>query len=155
MEIIPDDILATKVVSDGDDYTLTQSQVFLRGVGTETILAGAILELCVGFHDSYVVFMSDDIPSEDMLRIYLLNNNAHVIESVTIGAPYSTGSFRFSELIEPDMVAFNFTGSTMWKLRAFNKSKLHVPFFSDPKGVSRKIRFSTCLEVDGDPAPES
>lgn len=155
MKIVSNDLLSTKLTSEGDDYGLAQSQVLFRGAATDAILVGSILELCVSVGEVYVVFMSDNIPSEDMLRIYLLDKNAHVIESATIGAPYTTGSFRLLELITPNVITFNFIGETIWVLRILNKTKLHMPFFSDPKGVSRKLCFSTKLELEGNPVPET
>ena len=155
MEIVSDETLSTKVIDNGDDYALPKSAIYLNNNASESIIEGAVLESCVRINDFYLLFITDDIPNEDTLHIYLLNNNAVVIDSVSIGSMYATGSFELLDTIEPNTVVFSFIGSTKWKIHVFGNKVSHVPFLSDPKGVSRKLCFNTYLKIDGAPIPDS
>ena len=155
MEKISDKILSTKLIDKTDNYILQRSEIYINGKATSSIVVGAVLEASVKINEFYLVFMTDDIPNEDMLHIYLFDQNMHSLDSVTIGSPYATGSFSSLELVEPNAVKFNFIGSTKWTVRVFDKKQLHIPFLSDPKGVSRKMYFNCYLKVYGLPIPES
>ncbi len=84
-----------------------------------------------------------------MLHIHLLDSELRLIDSITIGSPYSTGSFRSLEIIEPNLVSFHFIGGTQWRVEISPKKYFYVPYFSDPKGVYRKFRFSRFLKITG------
>ena len=155
MEKISDQEFSTKIINQADDHTLQKSQIFIHGKATGSVIVGAILEACVRINEYYLVFMTDDIPSEDMLHIYLFNQELNLLDSVTIGSAYATGSFRSFELFEPSTVKFNFIGATQWIVDVFQKKQFHIPFLSDPKGVSRKICFSSYLRIGGAPISET
>jgi hypothetical protein len=146
---------STRVVDQTGELELQKSQVYIDEKVTNSYVVGAFLESCIKFDRFYLVFMTDDIPSEDMLHIHLLNEKLSLLDTATIGSAYATGSFKALEICEPNIVKFHFIGLTQWVVHVFQKKQLHFPFISDPKGVSRKISFSSYLKIYGSPIPES
>lgn len=153
MHVIPEARLSILPIGTQDDTTPPHSRICADGQPTDTIVAGAVWEACVGCDSYYLLFMTDDIPYEDALHIHLLAPDMRLIESAQIGAPYATGSFRSLQLDGSDAVSFEFMGSTTWTVRVWDRPRRHIPFFSDPRGVSRTLRFSSRLQIDGAPVP--
>jgi hypothetical protein len=148
MQLMCETELTTQLIHAADDQRLPLSTLVHNGRPTGIEIEGAILEACVRVLDCYLVFMTDDIPSEDTLRIYRFDAHLRTRECVTIGAAYSTGAFVMRQLIEPDQLTFNFLGGGLWRLRVLDKPQLHVPFFSDPRGVSRSLGTHTYLKLE-------
>lgn len=131
-----------------------QSGIFLGNTKTDKSIDGSYLELCIKTGCKYLVFMTDDTPNEDMLRIHLLNESLDVIDSATIGSMYSTGSFRNYNIQDLNTLTFQFIGGTKWKVEILDKKEFLFPFISLPKGVSRKHTFSQYFKVYGNPQSE-
>jgi len=66
----------------------------LNGAPTGTIVDGAILEAALKWHEYTLLFLTDDIPFEDALRIYLLDEKFNVMDSAQIMWIYATGIFH-------------------------------------------------------------
>jgi hypothetical protein len=146
--------ISTKLVRESSGSELPKSEIFLAGEATGKHVAGAILEAAISWRNFYLLFMTDDIPQEDTLGIYLLDQNLGLIDSAILGAMYSTGSFSSLELIPPNTIGFRFIGGTNWSVELLAKPVLRVPFISDPKGVSRKFGFDRHFKIHGSPQPE-
>lgn len=154
MHVIPEARLSIQPIGTQDDTTPPHSRICADGQPTDTIVAGAVREACVGSDGCYLLFMTDDIPFEDMLHIHLLDSEMQLIESAAIGAPYASGTFRSLQLGDSGAVSFEFMGGTTWTVRVWDRPRGHIPFFSDPRGVSRKLRLLSRLQIDGAPVPE-
>ena len=148
MNILSDHEFSTKPVSSD------KSCIFLGGAQTHKKIDGTYLELCVKVDERFIVFMTDDIPSEDMLHVHLLDKNLDVIDSATIGGMYSTGSFENYNLQEPNKITFNFIGGNEWVVELLKNKEFRVPFISSPKGVYRKNPFNQHFKLHGNPSPE-
>ncbi len=154
-------ILTTKdfnieaVTQQDDDSPSITSQIYLGNSATNVFIDGVILELCLSWNNYYVLFTTDDIPYEESLHIYLLSKTLVILDSLTLSAIYSTGTFKLIELIEPNEISFLFFDQAKWKIVISHESELHIPFFSDPKGVHRKIAFSRYLTISNSPLPKS
>lgn len=99
--------------------------------------------------------MTDDILFEEMLSVHLLDGTLNLLDSVTIGAMYSTGIFSSLELIEPNIVRFRFFDDTDWRIELLTKPVFGLPFLSDPRGVSRKLGFTRYfIKIHGHPLLE-
>ncbi|MEZ5627219.1 MAG: hypothetical protein R3E34_06810 [Rhodocyclaceae bacterium] len=153
MHVIPEARLSIQPIGTQDDATPPHSRICADGQPTDTIVAGAVREACVGCDRYYLLFMTDDIPYEDALHIHLLDPDMRLVESAQIGAPYATGSFRSLQLDALGAVSFEFMGGTTWTVRVWDRPRRHIPFLSDPRGVSRRLRFSSRLQIDGAPVP--
>jgi len=68
---------------------------------------------------------------------------------------YSTGTYEFVRLDEPNAIVFRFSGNTNWRVEISEKPFFAIPFVGDPKGVSRKFGFNRYLKVFGNPVPQS
>lgn len=86
------------------DHAMLRSEVVVSGSPTGKIIAGAELEAAIQWNDFFLAFGTDDIPQEDTLRIYLFDRQLNLVDSATLGAMYSTGSFSELELVPPNTV---------------------------------------------------
>lgn len=134
--------------------TSNDSYILLDGKPTQKDIEGAYLELCLRVGEKYLVFMTDDIPGEDMLHIHLLGSDLNIIDSATIGGMYSTGSFKNHNVKGPSEITFNFIGGNEWRVDILEDKVFSLPFMSSPKGVARKHLFHQYFKVYGDPRPE-
>ncbi|NML61322.1 hypothetical protein HHL21_09575 [Massilia sp. RP-1-19] len=134
---------------------MPQSEILIHGEPMGKLIAGAILEATVRWGECYLAFVTDDIPNEETLRIYLLDSRLNLIDSATLGAMYSTGSFDHLELAPPSMLHFAFFGDTTWTLELLNRDELALPFIADPKGVSRPFAFHRRFRIYGRPKSET
>ncbi|PCI51357.1 MAG: hypothetical protein COB51_01955 [Moraxellaceae bacterium] len=155
MEELSEQMLSIKVIEQNNDSEVERSRVTINGKTTPSALKGAVLETCIQVKGFHLLFMTDDVLYEDMLHLHLINEDLSLIDSVTIGSIYSTGSFKLLGLVEPNTIKFSFIGGVEWSVQAFEKKQRHVPFLSDPKGVSRKACFRCHLKVEGTPLPET
>lgn len=155
MKLIPSSEFSLKLVGPGTNQAMPQSEILIRGQPTEKLVDGAILEAAVGCGDYYLAFVTDDIPNEETLRIYLFDSRLNLIDSATLGAMYSTGTFGHLELVPPNMLRFAFFGDTTWTLELLSRDELALPFIADPKGVSRPFAFHRRFKIYGRPKPET
>jgi hypothetical protein len=131
-----------------------RSELLVNDQPSGRILAGAVLEAAVLWRDQHLLFIADDMPYEEALRIVLLDAQLQVVDAALLGAAYSTGSFRDLSLLPPDTVRFRFIGGTDWTVRLLHKDQFRLPLVSEPRGVSRRLGFSRRFVVDGDPQPQ-
>jgi len=154
MKILTDTELSIKVAGGAAEIQSQKSEVYINEKPTNVYVTGVMLEASIKWNEFYLLFTTDDIPQEDMLHVHLLDAELQLIDSLTIGSRYSTGSFRSLEIIEPNMVVFHFIGGTQWKIEISSKKNFFVPYISEPKGVYHKLRFSRFLKITGKPSPE-
>jgi len=147
--------LTTRLVHEAGEVERPTSEFFLHGKSTGKIISGAVLEAAVQWEDRYLLFMTDDVPFEDMLSIHLLDAQLNMLDSALIGSPYSTGSFSSLELSEPNTVRFRFIGDTLWSIELLSRPGFRVPFISEPLGVYRPFGFSRQFIVRGNPRPQT
>ena len=146
--------ITLRPVSEGTETTSPTSEIVLNGVPTGRHLEGATLEAAVEWNSSYLLFITDDVPNEEMLRIVLLDRELRVLDTAMIGSPYSTGSFSALELRKPNMVMFRFIGGSTWTVQLRPTRSWRLPLFSEPRGVHRPFGFSRRFIVHGTPSPE-
>jgi len=154
MQQLSEHELSLKHIAHVDDNQSPRSEIWLHEKATGQIIDGAVLEAAVNAGGRYLLFVTDDIPYEETLRIYLLNADLITLDYATLGAPYSTGAFRSFEITSHDTVHFSFIGACMWSLRVLAQKHFHLPFISDPRGISRKLQLATHLKFDGKPIAE-
>jgi hypothetical protein len=130
------------------------SEILLNGRSTQRFVSGAVLEAAVQWENNFLLFITDDVPYEEMLRIVLLDQQLKIVDSALIGGPYATGSFSSLQLHEPNRVAFRFIGDTDWAVELLRRSRLRLPFLSEPAGVCRAFGFSRHFIVHGNPHPQ-
>jgi len=144
--------LARRPQETEDDQPL--SELLLDGKPSGQILKGAVLEAAVQWHAHHLLFLTDDVPYEEALRIVLLDEQWQVLDEAELGAAYASGSFSDLALLPPDLVRFRFIGGTDWTLRLFDQPQFRFPWVSEPRGVSRRFGFGRHFVIGGDPQPE-
>jgi hypothetical protein len=155
MNLISSAEFSLKLARPLTDQAMPKSEVVIRKNPTGKLIDGAILEATVKWGDYYLAFLTDDIPHEDTLRIYLFDSHLTLIDSATLGAMYSTGAFGHLTLAPPDRLHFEFIGDTSWTLELLNRDELALPFIADPKGVSRPLGFHRRFRIYGQPKPKT
>ena len=151
MKLLSTDDLSTRRQQATDD--LPRSELILYGETTGKIVEGAVLEAAVCWKGHFLIILSDDIIHEDTLRIYLLDPKLDIVDAARLGAMYSTGAFSALQLVEPNIIRFEFFGDTTWTLELLDDQSFSVPMVSDPKGVTRPFRLSHRFKLHGDPIP--
>jgi len=146
---------AIRLASPYTDTALASSQLLVAGKPTGVIVTGAVLEAALEWRDYRIAFLTDDIPFEDMLRIYMFDANMMLVDAAMLGAMYSTGTFADLCLQPPDALTFHFFGGTVWRMVLLAEREFALPFISDPSGVSRKFKFFRHFRIEGKPQPES
>jgi len=131
-----------------------RSFIVVQGENTFKQVPGAVLEAAVQWAEFYLLFTTDDVPFEEMLGIYLLDESFNLLDSARLGAPYSTGSFSSLRLREPNEVDFLFIGDTTWTVELLSRPVARIPFIGEPRGGWRSFGFRRHFAVHGDPKPE-
>jgi hypothetical protein len=139
----------------GSDAAVPVSEILIHQRPTGKLVSGAILETAVGWNNSYLLFMTDDLPFEDMLGIYLLDSDLELLDSARIGGAYTTGSFRGLELEDPNTVRFHFIGETEWTVELLPESRPCLPILREAPGVRRPLAFFRHFRVRGSPRPDA
>lgn len=134
---------------------MPQSEIVIHGTSTGRLIAGAVLEAAVRWGEYTLAFVTDDIPNEETLRIYLFDSALNLIDSATLGSIYSTGNFGKLELLQPDRLRFWFFGDTTWVLELLKRDEFALPLVADPKGVKRPFAWHRRFRIHGQPKPEN
>lgn len=154
MRLLSTSEFATRLASPHTDKQLASSELLLNGKPTGLIVTGAVLEAAVEWQGCRVAFFTDDIPFEDMLRIYMFDADMALVDAAVLGAMYSTGTFAELNLQPPNALTFRFFGGTVWRMVLLAEREFALPFLSDPSGVSRQFKFFRRFRIEGKPQPE-
>ncbi len=148
--------LTTKPIEASSADEVPTSEILLNEEASGKFVSGAVLEAAVWWNGFYLLFMTDDIPFEESLRILLLDAELNILDSAFVGGPYSSGSFSSLDLIEPNSVHFRFIGDTVWSVELFPHPVIRLPLLaSEPVGVYRSLGFRRHFVVHGNPQPQS
>ena len=151
MKLLTPPEFSTQLFAAATETHSPTSQLLINGSLIEVFIHGAILEAAVALENYYLVFMTDDVPYEDTLRITLLSKEFQIMDVAYLGAAYSTGSFKLVDMKGENKITFTFFGGTTWTITVFNKKQWLMPFFSEPKGVSRPLGFHHYFKISGKP----
>ena len=154
MRLLPNSEFSARLASPYTDAELASSELLLDGEPTGLTVTGAVLEAAVAWEGYRIAFFTDDIPYEDMLRIYMFDAEMTLVDAAVLGAMYSTGTFDDLTLQPPDALTFRFFGDTVWRVVLLPEQEFALPLLSDPAGVKRKLKFFRRLRIEGKPQPE-
>ncbi|GJI98809.1 hypothetical protein RugamoR57_55270 [Duganella caerulea] len=155
MRLLSTSEFATRLATPYTDAALASSELLLDGEPSGLIVTGAVLEAAVEWQGCRIAFLTDDIPFEDMLRIYMFDANMTLMDAAVFGAMYSTGMFAELSLQPPNTLTFRFFGGIVWRMVLLAEREFALPLLSDPRGVSRKFKFFRRFRIKGKPQPES
>jgi len=134
-----------------------KSRLIIDGNAFGTVVAGSYFEAAVETEDFYLLFLTNCNPFEDFLNSHMLDKRGKVIDSCSLGEPYSTGSFSLLQLdgTQRSGLPFRFIGGTVWHLEVFAAHRFRWPFVSEPFGVRRTRAFHFNFRLQGQPVPET
>jgi hypothetical protein len=155
MRLLSNSEFSARIASPYTETQTASSELLRDGKPTGLIVTGAVLEAAVEWQGYRIPFFTDDIPFEDMLRIYMVDDKMTLVDAAVLGAMYSTGTFAELNLNPPDALTFRFFGGVAWRLTLLDEREFALPFVSDPSGVSRKLKFFRHFRIEGKPQPET
>ena len=155
MKLVHTSEFALRLIGSPLSEDTPHCEVMLNRQPTGKVIDGAMLEAAIRWHDLLLVFVTDNLMHEEILRIYLLDASLNILDSAQLGWMYATGVFSLQALCPPNTVRFRFFGDTDWTLELFNEEVFAIPFFHEPRGVSRPFRFHRRFQISGNPKPES
>lgn len=150
MKLIHAPEYSIRLITPATPELTPQSEIMVAGMPTGKVIAGAILRAALRWGEYVLLFLTDDVPFEDTLRMYLLDRDATVLDSARMAGMYSTGIFSDLDLTEPDAVRFQFFDGIVWTLTLLPKKEFAIPIISDPIGVSRPFGFSRMIRLSGE-----
>ena len=127
------------------------SDVLIAGRPTGSPVPGSALEAAVRWPLGWLLFVTDNTPSEEVLAIHLLDGEGKLLDSAFIGGPYATGTFSDLRLEPPATVHFRFIDNADWSVRLLGKAKPALPWWPDARGVWRGARLTRHFEVHRSP----
>lgn len=85
-------------------------------------VTGAILEAQYTDGHRHILFVSEDIPFEETLHIYLMSSNLQLIDSLSLYASYSPGILGNITVTQPNTISFSFfNAEETWQLDIADK----------------------------------
>ncbi len=87
---------------------------------------GRVLETQFQCSQGYLVITSDGNPYEEMLHLYLLNDKCEVLDGVSLGQIYHSGSIRDVTVCGDDCLEFSFFGTERWRLHILNIPEIRL-----------------------------
>lgn len=115
------------------------ADLLVDGCPAARTVPGAVLELAVVVGRHHLLFLTDDVPFEELLTVQLLGADLRPLDRATIGRAYQAGAFGQPRLIPPRRVEFAFCGDGTWAVDVLDAPRLRIPFVRDAPGVSRPI----------------
>lgn len=144
------DTVSLEIAKDSDVFSETQCYVNINNANTKIIISGKTLEAAIFVDvDLYLLFTTDGIDYEETLKISLIHLKKGLLEVVSLGGQYLTGTFEKLR-VRDDYIAFSFFGDTTWTVRVMRDPSLRLPF-SDPRGVSRRFGFKKFIDISANP----
>jgi len=136
-----------RVVTPPSSETAPRSEIEIAGAPTGKFVQGAVLEAALKWNNYLLLFLTDDIPFEEGLNIYLLDGNLDVVDSAQMYHIYSTGVFSDLDLTQADTARFRFFAEVVWTLQLFPQKVFALPILSDPIGVHRPFGFFRMFKI--------
>lgn len=141
--------ISIHLVTPSTSEVLPTSEIYIAGVATGKILEGAALEAALTWRDSILLFLTNDVPFEETLNIYLLDENLKLLDLARMYYIYATGVFSALDLTQEDTVRFSFYSGKVWTLRLLPKQIFALPIINDPAGVHRPFRLFRRFLLEG------
>ena len=155
MRLLSTSEFAAELASPYSETASARSEIVIDGHHTGAVVTGAVLEAALTWQNYRIAFFTDDIPFEEMLRIYKFDSDLKIVDRASLGAMYSTGTFAELKLQPPNVITFRFFGGIVWRVVLLAEREFALPYFSAPSGVHRQFKFFRHFRVEGKPLPES
>ena len=137
----------------GPSQALPRAELFVSTRGAGLSLAGAWLEAAVACDAGTMLFVTDDIPSEDHLHLHWVSPAWNLLDSARLGGLCTTGSFSGLQLGPPGHLSFRFIGGTDWHVQLHPQPRWRCPWGGEAPGVWRAPGWRRWFTVSGQPLP--
>lgn len=132
------DKFSTKLLREPDSIADPLIQLVVDGKEVGAPIKGAYLEAQFYLINlGYLLFLTDNVPYEETLRIYLVKDDATVIDELEFGYSMATGTLDIIEYSNENIIVFSFIHEANCRLQV-----LATPEWSKPllftTGVRRK-----------------
>ncbi|MRW94324.1 hypothetical protein GJ699_30550 [Duganella sp. FT80W] len=155
MKLVQAPEYGTQTITPPTSDTAPVSEIVVAGLATGKFVGGAIFEAALKWHEHVLLFLTDDVPFEEGLNIYLLDANLEVVDEAHMYHMYASGVFSDLDLTQSDSIRFCFFGSGAYTLTLFPQKRFMLPVISDPIGVHRPFRFYRRFKISSRPLPET
>lgn len=126
----PSDAFALEALPRPGEDDAPRARLIHRGQAVGEPVEGCVLEQQYAVDPGrHLLFVSDDIPYEEGLHIYLVDAAGAVLDGLEIGAPYTPGLLEDAVVSGPDQVDFSF----------IHKQRCRLIVHSEP-AVFRQLR---------------
>lgn len=146
------DTVTVRALHEGDNAA-PRAAILVGGTPTGAVARGAVLEAALRWTGGYLLFMTDDVPFEDLLSIQLFDRDWRLLDAATLGHAYTTGAFGALDIVPPDTVHFHFIGDTRWTLRLLPRPRYCLPVLGNAPGEHRAWRWQRHFTLAGAPRP--
>lgn len=101
------------------------------------VLDGAILNNQYQMDDGrFLIFLTDDVPYEETLRIILLDQNLEAMDGLIFGGGYATGTLKNIKIIDKKTIQFSFVHEKQVRIQVTKEPRWRGFGLGTP-GVSR------------------
>lgn len=156
MKLLPPSAVSLRLTAPWSPLTLPRSEIVVDGRQTGQSVTGEVLKAAVKWESYYVLFVTDNIPFEDSLHVYLVDAQWKSVDAATLSHLSATGAFSALTLVRPNFLCFQFEGGDTWTVELLNHGVVALPFL-DPRGVTRpfsffkRFRLHSCLQSGIEP----
>lgn len=147
VKLLPAPDYAIRVIAPTTPEAAPTSEIIVAGMPTGKVIGGAVLRAALKWNGYVLFFLTDDVPFEDTLSIYLTDADLNVVDSARMYFLYATGIFSDLDLTQDDTVRFRFFAGMVWTLKLLPKKAFALPIISDPRGVSRPFAFFRMFQI--------
>ena len=155
VKLLPAPDYAIRAITPTTPDAPPTSEIIVAGTPTGRVIGGAVLRAALKWHEYALLFLTDDVPFEDTLSIYLIDAELNVIDTARMYFMYATGIFSDLDLTQDDTVRFRFFAGIAWTLKLFPKKRFVLPIISDPRGVSRPLAFFRMFQIYRDTSSQT
>lgn len=118
-----------------------RSRLVFRGELTPQRVAGVTLEAQFRINDKYLLLVTEDVPYEEALHVYLLDDRLRILDELELSNTYTPGILRDLRVIAADELEFAFFGEDRWRLQVYDapRRRLIGNPFAPVKRLNRSL----------------
>lgn len=153
----------SKLNKSSDNSQIPCLQLMKDDHPSGALLKGTLIEAQYQLDDGrYLLFITDDVPYEETLRIFLIASNAEVLDSLEFGGYLDNGTLEDLNIVGEQTIEFNFIHKKRCRLTVesdsgWKKPLTFTPGVSRPGGLMKRylaIDFVQSRNEDRDDSPQ-
>lgn len=128
---------SSKLLQDSENSKIPHLQLMRGDAPFGEPLDGALIEDQYQVDTNrFLLFVTDDVPYEETLRVYLIAHDGEVLDALEFGGYLANGSLEGLTVVDQQAVEFSFIHEKRCRLTVQNDSRWMKPLVLTP-GVSR------------------